>query len=614
MMTDPERVINSHDDFGARIRIATIIMLLFIGTLTIGLWRLQLIQGESFDEMSRSNRIRVVRLPPSRGKILDSNGLVLGENRPSFSFSVLPGELENAQDVIKICSPILGFSQEKMRNLIERSGTIPKFMSYPLKRNVTFEEVSLIQAQAVDLKGVVLETKPFRFYPFGESLCHVIGTLGEVSQEELSIGFKIGYRTGDPIGKSGIEKEYESYLKGEDGWEQIEIDAKGRQLSDLTRNPARPGSDVVLTVDSSLQKYIEEIFVHRAGSVIAVDPDTGQILAMMSKPGFDLNMFSPSITEREWKNLNEDPLHPLENRSIRGLYSPASTFKIVTAAAVLAEHSVKTDQKFVCNGELELSGLVFRCWNQTGHGKVDLHRALVESCDIYFYEVGLRLGADRIARWASFFGFGKPSGLGLPHELPGLVPTSVWKNRTYGEPMKDGETLAIAIGQGYVLSTPIQLAMMTAALANGGKLLRPALVKQIRSPEGPIIFEHSPVLRWNVPLDSKYLEILRSATLDVVQDKRGTGRKSLIRGINVHAKTGTSQVISTKQGSLEGEQIPYHERTHAMFVAYVDDRPQKIALVVIVEHGGGGGSIAAPLARKIISRYYGVRDTEDVKE
>jgi penicillin-binding protein 2 len=604
----------SHDQFVKRTRIVTLIMLIFLGTLTVGLWRLQLTQRDAFEEKSRTNRVRLVRLPPSRGKILDANGHVLAENKPSFTFSVLNGELENAQEVIQTCAPILGIPQERMRSLIERSKAIPKFMGYPVKKNVTLEEVSLVQARSADLRGVILETKPYRVYPFGQSLCHVVGTLGEISAEELEKGATTGYRPGDQIGKTGVEKEYENYLRGEEGWEQIEIDAKGRQLSELDRNPARTGSDITLTVDVALQRYVEDIFVERAGSVVAVDPDSGRILAMLSRPGFDLNMFSPSVSEREWKNLNSDPLHPLENRSIRGLYSPASTFKIVTAAAGLAERTVKIDRKFTCNGEIDLGGVIFRCWNPYGHGKVDLRRAIVESCDIYFYELGLRTGADRIARWASLFGFGKPCGLELPQELPGLVPTSAWKMRTYGEPMKDGETVTIAIGQGYVSSTPLQLAMMTAALANGGKLMRPAIVKQIRSSDGNIIYEHSPVLRWNIPLDPKDFEFLRSAMREVVADKRGTGKRCLIPGITVRAKTGTSQVISTRKNESEGDQVPYHERTHAMFIAYVDDRPQKIALVVIVEHGGGGGIAAAPLARKLISRYYGLKDAEEPTE
>jgi len=589
-------------------------MLACIGLLLVRLWHLQLIEGQSYGELSKSNRIRLIRLPPSRGSVLDCNGRVLAENLPSFTFCVVPGELENPQDVIETCSPPLGITQEKMRSLIERSRSIPRFMSYPIKKNMTLEEVSLVKAHSGELKGVVVETRPVRHYPRGETLCHEIGTLGEISTEELSPAGRLGYRTGDMIGKSGIEKEYETYLRGEEGWEQIEIDAKGRQLANLSRRPPRPGRDVVLTVDSDLQRYAEEIFIHRAGSIVAVDPDTGRVLVAVSKPGFDLNYFSPAISERHWKTLNSDALHPLENRVIRGLYAPASTFKMVTASAALAEKVITADRRFTCKGEMELWGQVFRCWNRYGHGKLDLHRAIAESCDVYFYEVGLRLGVDRIARYASLFGMGKPTGLGLPHELPGLIPTSTWKERTYGESWKDGETVNLSIGQGYLVSTPMQMAMMTAALANHGKLLTPSIVRQIRSPEGEVIFDHEPAVRWTIPISPENQAILESAMVAVVEDPKGTGKKARLPGIRIAAKTGTSQVIREKDGKKDGHEIPYHERTHAIFIAYVNDRPKKIAIAVVVEHGGGGGASAGPLARKVIARYYGVPDPGDPEE
>jgi penicillin-binding protein 2 len=605
---------NSVEYFAPRIRIAILLILATTGVLTAKLWYLQLIKGESYVEMSQSNRVRLFRLPPSRGRILDATGQVLAENRPSFTFSVLPGELENPREVIQTCSSILGITEERMRGLVERSRSIPKYMTFPIKKNMSLEELSLIKSRAADSKGVVLETKPLRLYPFRETLCHEIGNLGEVSSEDLAKSYRVGYRTGDLIGKTGIEKEYENFLKGEEGWEQVEIDAKGRHLNTLSSKPPRTGADIYLTVDAAFQRYVESVFTHRAGSVVAVDPDTGRILAMASKPGFDLNLFSHSITDRQWKTLHSDPLHPLENRSIRGQYSPASTFKIVTATAALAEGIITPKDTITCKGELELGGEVFRCWNQYGHGKVALHRAVVESCDSYFYELGLRLGPERIARYASLLGLGTPSGLGLPQELPGLIPTPSWKLRTYGDSWKDGETLNVAIGQGYLVSTPLQLAMMTAALANGGKVLRPTIVRQIASSEGEVIYDHSPVVRWELPLRQEHLKELRAAMTDVVADKRGTGRKCRVPGITIRAKTGTSQVIRVKRRPREGDQVPYHERTHAIFVAYVDDKPKKIALAVIVEHGGGGGDSAASIARKIIARYYGVPDPGEPNE
>jgi penicillin-binding protein 2 len=606
----PERE-NIREYFAPRSRVAALLVVAALGLLVVRLWQLQMIQGESYLEMSRENRMRLIRLPPSRGRILGSQGEVLADNRPAFALSVVRGELRDPPKVVATCADILGMPPETLRHVIQKSKSVPRFLTYPIKKNMSLEEVSLASSSITDLKGVVLEVKPRRSHPFGSLLCHVLGTLGEISPRELAGNARMGYRAGDLVGKSGIEKQYEAYLKGEEGWKQIEINAKGKQLGSLgVRSPVQ-GADVVLTLDIGLQKFVEKMFIHRAGSVIVIDPETGRVLAMVSKPGFDLNLFSPSISRREWKELSTDPLHPLENRSIRGLYAPASTFKIVTAAAALAEKVVKPRDQFTCKGELKLGGQTFRCWNRYGHGKVDLRRAIVESCDIYFYELGLRLGAARIARYASLFGFGKPTGLKLPQELPGLIPTSLWKQRTFGESWKDGETLNLAIGQGYLVSTPIQLAMMTAAFANGGRLLRPAIVKQIRGPEGRIVFDHVPVTLGHIPLSAKDLAFLRAAMIGVVADEHGTGRRSRVPGIRVAGKTGTSQVIRHRYGTEELGQVPYHERAHALFVGFVDEMPRKIAVVVVVEHGGGGGEVAAPIARKIICRYYGIPDPGD---
>ena len=609
-----DRTESHREKLKPRIRWAAILMIAVVAILAARLWHLQLIQGEAYVDMSRSNRMKLIRLTPSRGRILDAAGRVLADNSPGFTLGVVRGELSNPQAVIDTCAPIVGVPPERMRRLIDQSRSVARFLTYPIKKNVTLEEVSLIRAQTTDLKGVTLEVSPRRVHPFGQSLCHVLGTLGEISPEELSRSAQIGYRGGDLIGKSGLEKEYEPYLRGVDGWERIEIDAMGNQLGSRGRKPPEQGADLVLTTDVQLQQFVEDVFVHEAGSVVAVDPDTGRILALVSNPGFDLNLFSPAISQRQWKSLNSDPLNPLENRAIRGLYSPGSAFKIVTTSAALAERSIKPDQTFTCKGELELKGQSFRCWNPYGHGKIALRRAIIESCDIYFYELGLKLGGDVIARSASLFGLGKPTGLGLPDELPGLIPTSAWKLRTHAEPWKDGETVNLSIGKGYLVATPVQMAMMTAAIANGGKLLKPAIVQQIRAADGRIVFDHAPVLRWKVPLDDADLTFLRNAMLGVVSEGRGTGKMCRIRGIQVAGKTGTSQVIRQRQKLTDEAEMPYHERPHAIFVAFVDSMPKKIALVVVVEHGGSGGKVAAPIARKIICKYYGVPDPGDPEE
>lgn len=592
-----------------QIMIAAIIILVTFGTLVSRLWKLQLIESDYFNEMSFSNRTRLIRIPPPRGSITDCNGKILAQNQPHFSFSIVPGELKEPDKIIEVGSPIIGITPETMRNLLFSAASTPKYKQFQIKKNLSLEEVSLLKSRLGDIKGVEIETKPLRDYPFGESLCHVLGTLGEISPDELMKAEKFVYRPGDLVGKTGIEKEYEGYLRGEEGWNQIEIDARGRQIGATNKILPQRGADIVLTVDIGLQKFIEEIFIERAGSVVVLDVETGRILALVSKPDFDLNLFSPSISERNWKNLNSDPLHPLENRSTRGLYAPGSTFKIVTALAGLSEGMIHPADSVECKGEINVSNQIYRCWKNHGHGKISLHRALVESCDVYFYELGLRLGADRIAKYASLLGYGTASGVELSNELPGLVPNSVWKQRNYGTQIKDGDSVTMAIGQGYLLATPIQMAVMMAAVANNGRVMKPYLLEKIVSSDGHTLFENQPVQKWNASLAQKDLNFVQKALVDVVEDKSGTGKKSFIPGLKVHAKTGTSQVIREKDRGAEIDQIPYYERTHALFVAYVNERPQRIALAVVVEHGGGGGAVAAPIAKKILCKYYGIPES-----
>lgn len=600
--------VRSYDQINSsrlQILIASTIIILSFGILLWKLWRLQLIESEYFSEMSYSNRTRLLRLLPSRGSITDRDGHVLVQNHPNFSFSIIPGELKEPEKIIDTATQIVGITPERMRSLLFNASNSPKYRVFPIKKNLSLEEVSLLRSRLGETKGAIIETKPLREYPYRDSLCHVLGTLGEISQEELAKSERFVYKAGDLVGKTGIEKEYESYLKGEEGWKQIEIDARGRQLGSSNKILPKRGADIALTIDVGLQKYIEEIFFERAGSIVAIDPETGRILALVSKPNFDLNLFSPSITEKNWKALNSDTLHPLENRSLRGLYAPGSTFKIVTALAGLAEGLIRPETTFECKGEIDVSNQVYRCWKQHGHGKVNLHKALVESCDVYFYELGLRLGADRIAKYASLLGYGSATGIELSNELPGLVPNSVWKQRNLGTPIRDGDSVTISIGQGYLLATPIQMALMMATVANNGKIMKPFMVEKIVG-DGETLFENQPVQKWDASLSVKHIEVIQKALKDVVEDKSGTGKKCFIPGLKVFAKTGTSQVIREKDRGTELEQIPYHERTHAMFVAYVNDRPKKIALAIVVEHGGGGGAVAAPIARKILCRFYGI--------
>lgn len=595
--------------------IAAACMCAFLGGLLFRLWQLQVMRGESFEELARGNRERIIRLSPARGNIFDAQGRPLAENRPSFGLSISAADLKRPGDFIERHAALLDMTPETARAYLEKSASGPKFVSYPVKKNLTFEETALFRAHAADAAGLELDLKPVRVYPSGETLCHEVGQVGEISGRELARNIRGGqYRVGDMIGKTGLELEYETLLRGTEGWEHIQIDAKGRHLATLEVKKPKAGVDLELTIDADFQKFVDDAFVERAGSVVVMDPESGRILAMVSKPGFDLGLFSPNISTNQWKALLNDPLHPLENRSVRGLYPPASAFKIVTAIAALQEGLITPQETFTCKGALELGGQKFRCWNHYGHGKVDLRRGIVESCDVYFYELGLRLGPAKLAKYASLFGFGRPSGVKLPQEAPGLVPTSPWKLRAYNLPWKDGDTINMAIGQGYVTATPLQIALMTAVAANGGKLVKPTLLQRIRDSDGTVLFSHAPQVVHELPIAPKHLEVLRSAMVDVVATKAGTGKRCRIPGLVVAGKTGTSQVIRHIQKTEDGAEIPYQERAHAIFVAYVYSRPKKLAVTVVVEHGGAGGQSAAPIARKVICKYYGIVDPGDPKE
>ncbi len=570
-------------------------------------------QGAHYDQMAVENRVRLVRIQAPRGRILDKQGNELAFNRPGVTLSVSSGPMDalHREKIIESLHDILGARPEDLRRLILKAVKFPNYMNYPLEKNLSLEKVSLIKAASIGLKGLTLETRPLRVYPAGEALCHTLGNLGQITAAELRRNSSMGYYSGDYIGKTGLEKEYENILRGVDGWERIEIDAKGRRISREIIKQAQPGAEIELTIDLEFQKYVESVFLHRAGAVIAVDPDTGEILAMVSKPGYDLNLFTPSISRRQWDNLSKDPLHPMENRSIRGLYPPGSVFKMVLAVPALSENIINPESEITCNGKFHVGGLTFRCWKRTGHGKVDFNRALVESCDPYFYELGLKLGPDKIAKYAALFGLGKPTGLGLPQELPGLIPTPAWKLRTYGEIWRDGETVTTSIGQGYVVCTPMQLALATAAFANKGKVMKPSIVGRIKAHNGEIIYKSDPVVRWDVSMKDQDWELIKKALVGVVSDPKGTGKNCRINGLTVAGKTGTSQVIRSREGVLDKEDAPYHERSHAIFVAYVEDRPKKIAVAVVVEHGGGGGGTAAPIAKKVIKRYYGIKESDE---
>ena len=407
------------------------------------------------------------------------------------------------------------------------------------------------------------------------------------------------------IGRSGLESAFESFLRGKAGALKLEIDASGREVKKLAEVEPQPGLTLELTVDLELQREAEKLLDERGnpGVVIALDPRNGEILVLASRPTYDPNRFATGVSPDYWKEIVNNPDDPLENRAIRGQYPPGSTFKLVTALAGLGENAISPTEAAFCGGSLRLGRRSYHCWRKQGHGSVDLHKAIVQSCDVYFYRLGMRLGVDRIAKWAQVLGLGKKTGIEIPGEKSGLIPTSAWKLNTVGEPWVKGEDLSTAIGQGYVLVTPLQLLSAYAQLAEGGKSYQPHLVRRIKHADGQVVMEFLPQVRNDFPFPENVREILSAGFVGVVNEPGGTGGAARLPGITVAGKTGTAQLL-TRSDNVPELRVPENLRDHAWFTAYAPAESPEIAVVVLVEHGGHGGSVAAPVARQILQKYF----------
>ncbi|MBN1613531.1 MAG: penicillin-binding protein 2, partial [Deltaproteobacteria bacterium] len=464
-----------------------------------------------------------------------------------------------------------------------------------------------------ELPGITVEVVPVRKYFYGESLAQVIGYIGEISPEELE-GDRSGYFAGDLVGKYGIEKYLDPYLRGINGAEQVEVNVVGKEIRVIGRIEPVAGYNVVLTIDSRLQQIAADALGDRAGAVAVMDPRDGSILALASSPSFDPNLFNGRISFDDWDRISKDPRHPMQNRTVTGLYPPGSTYKLVVAAAALQEGLINPESRILCRGTFDLGNRTFRCWQKKGHGMVHLHRAIVESCDVYFYSLGKRIGVDKLAWYARKFGFGAPTGIDLPRERSGLIPTKAWKLEKYKEPWQMGETISIAIGQGFNLVTPLQLVNAYAALANGGTLWRPRLVQQIETQDGRVLRAFEPEPKGRLPLSKENMELLRYGLWGAVNERGGTGYALKRMAADVCGKTGTAQVVGLPEdeSAREMKRLTALQRDHALFVCFApcgNDKQPEIAVAVVVEHGGHGGTAAAPIARKIVDEYFEIRKT-----
>jgi penicillin-binding protein 2 len=590
-------------DLRYRIVGAGVFMALAFAAIVGRLFVLQVGQGESWHTLSESNRIRVGRLPPTRGVIYDRHGEPLVDNRSSFDVVVTPEDAKDLEATIEQVSEFLGAEPPTMAQVLAAARQRPPYEATVIYRDVDFDKVVVpLETHRLEWPGVSLELGPLRTYPYDRLAAHLLGYVGEVSQSDLAS--RSGYRMGDLIGKFGAEKAFESVLRGLPGGQQIEVDALGRKLRVLSRAPETQGNSIVLTIDRRLQQFAESLLADREGAIAVLDPNDGSILALASNPAFDPNVFARGIDAREWEKLVADKSKPLNNRAIQGQYPPGSTFKIVTAAAALETGVVTPFTRIFCPGHYHFANRDFRCWKKGGHGSVDLHDAIVRSCDVYFYQVGQRLGVDTIAEYAHRLGLGELTGIPLDHEKPGLIPSSEWKRERYKEPWYAGETLSVAIGQGYVLATPLQMANVIATVANGGTRFRPHFIERVETPSGETIQQAEPIVEGNAGLRRTTLVQLRDALRDVVNAPGGTGKKAKLATIEVGGKTGTSQVFKMGR-QIKTHSLPKHLRDHAWFVAFAPVEAPEIAIAVLIEHAGtGGGATAAPIARDIADYYF----------
>ena len=572
--------------------------------LFLRLFYLQVVQGEEFRRLSENNCIRLQDLDPPRGLIFDRNGTLLVDNRPSFDLSIIIKDAKPLEKTIYKLSNLLKVSPKDLQAKIVNNKGISNYNPILLKQDIGRNALASIEVHKFDLPGVFIDVTPRRHYINQQSAAHLVGYLSEINPDELASGKYPGFRGGDFVGKFGVERAYQHFLRGKRGGRQVEVNATGQVVRIIKTVGAMQGHDVFLTIDHELQRKAEILLEGKAGAVVAMEPQTGEVLAMSSMPSFDQNTFVNGMSKKEWETLISNPFHPMENKAVQGEYPPGSTYKIVTALAGLEEGVIDENTTFFCPGHYEFGDRVFRCWKKGGHGSMSIVKALAESCDVFFYQVGQRLGVDRLAWYAKACGLGSITGIQLDHEAPGLIPTAAWKKRHTGIPWQAGETLSIAIGQGANLVTPLQMAVLTSAVANNGKRFKPVILKRIVSPKGDIVLADRPQITGKLPFSMKTLNLVHKGLWEVVNGRKGTARRVYIKGIEICGKTGTAQLFSRRSDEVEREEdIESHLKSHAWFVAYAPAVDPQIAIAVIVEHGEYGSKVAGPIARELIKTY-----------
>jgi penicillin-binding protein 2 len=572
--------------------------------LFVRLIYLQVITGEELRRLSLNNSIRLQSIDPPRGVVYDRNGKVLVDNRPSFDVSIILKDAQPLEQTLEKLSSYIQISASDLMSTITHTKGRSSYKPIVLKQDIGRNALAALEVHKYDLPGVAVKVNLRRNYINKRYAAHLIGYLSEINPQELKSGSYPDCRSGDLIGKFGAEKTYENYLRGQRGGRQVEVNANGQVVRVLKTVLATPGNSVYLTVDQHVQRKAEELLEGVTGAVVAMEVNSGGILALASSPTFDQSAFVGGISRENWTSLISNPFRPMSNRAIQGEYPPGSTYKIITALAGLQENVIDTETILHCPGFYKFGNRVYRCWKKPGHGKVDILKAVAESCDVFFYQVGEQLGVDRLAWYAKASGLGSPTGIQLDHESSGLIPTAAWKQQRTGIPWQRGETLSLAIGQGFNLTTPLQMAALIAAVANDGKLYKPVILDAIKSLDGSIVYQEIPRVVGKLPVSADTLNIVKEGLWLAVNGEKGTARRIQLKHIQISGKTGTSQVVSRRDDEREEEEdTASHLKAHAWFVAFAPSDDPRIAVSVIVEHGEHGSGAAAPIAREIVKTY-----------
>jgi penicillin-binding protein 2 len=588
-----------------RLRLLIVVSAGLLGIGLLRVWSLQVLKSDYYQGLSESNRIRTVMLPAPRGFIYDRAGRLLANNVPSFNLYLVLEDVRDTDGLIQTLGHWVEMDPEEVKRRIRTARRTVPYLPVKIKEGLTLREVVGVESHQSEMPGILLEPEPQRNYLYGRLAGHVLGHVGEISDAQLRDPEYGSVLPGQIVGQYGVEHSHDEVLRGRVGQKWIEVNALGHEVKVLKVEDPQPGDDLYLTLDLRIQQTAEEALGSEAGTVVALDPRTGELLAMVSHPSFDPNLLSRGLTPAAWNAIVQDPDHPLTHRAIQGQYPPGSVFKIVVAAAALETGETNPSAQILCRGRYPFGQRIFWDWKKPGHGQMDLHTAIVQSCDVYFYEMGRRLGPDRVADYSRRFGLGMPTGIELLSEKSGNIPTTQWKKQVIGEPWYPGESLMVGIGQGYITTTPLQLAHLIGAVSNGGERYRPHLVKSVQRRATGQEELYPPVRIGRVEVQPQTIRLVRKALEGVVMEPHGTGMAARSKRVTVAGKTGTAQVVENQEGQ-DNKNQPKQLRDHAWFVAFApaeEGRPAEIAVAVLVEHGGKGGEAAAPIARKVIEAY-----------